>query len=121
MVDLGQLGLTLRRLREGAGKSQQAAAEWIGKVRSQLVELEDGRGTLASDTLENLLDLYGVTGGERETVLELGALARARQKRRAYTDLLPGSFQRFADLEASASEINCYEFGIIPGLHDRRR
>jgi hypothetical protein len=111
-----QLGLTLRRLREAAGKSQQAAAEWIGKARSQLVELEDGRGTLASDTLENLLDLYAVTGGERETVLELGALARARQKRRAYTDLLPGSFQRFADLEASATEINCYEFGIVPGL-----
>lgn len=111
-----QLGLTLRRLREAAGKSQQVAAEWIGKVRSQLVELEDGRGTLAPDVLAKLLDLYGITGDERETVLELGALARARQKRRAYTDLLPGSFQRFADLEASATEINCYEFGIIPGL-----
>lgn len=111
-----QLGLTLRRLREAAGRSQQAAAEWIGKARSQLVELEDGRGTLASDALENLLDFYGVAGAERQTVLELGALARARQKRRAYTDLLPGSFQRFADLEASATEINCYEFGIVPGL-----
>lgn len=43
-------------------------------------------------------------------------MARARQKRRAYTELLPGSFQRFADLEASATEINCYEFGIVPGL-----
>jgi transcriptional regulator with XRE-family HTH domain len=111
-----QLGLTLRRLREAAGKSQQAAAEWIGKARSQLVEMEDGRGTLAADKLETLLDFYGVGGEERTTVLELGALARARQKRRAYTDLLPGSFQRFADLEGSATEINCYEFGIIPGL-----
>lgn len=111
-----QLGLTLRRLREAAGTSQQVAAQRIGKARSQLVELEDGRGTLASDVLEKLLDFYGVTGDERETVLELGMLARARQKRRAYTDLLPGSFQRFADLEASATEINCYESGIIPGL-----
>jgi len=111
-----QLGLTLRRLREQAGKPQQAAAERIGKARTQLVELEDGRGTLASDALEKLLDFYDVTGDERQTVLELGALARARQKRRAYTDLLPGSFQRFADLEVSATEINCYEFGIIPGL-----
>jgi transcriptional regulator with XRE-family HTH domain len=111
-----QLGLTLRRLRDAAGKSQQASAEWLGKARSQFVELEDGRGTLAPEALENLLDFYGVSGDERQTVLELGALARARPKRRAYTDLLPGSFQRFADLEASASEINCYEFGIIPGL-----
>jgi hypothetical protein len=48
-----------------------------------------------------------VGGQERQTVLELGALARERQKKRAHTDLLPGSFQRFADLEASATEINC--------------
>lgn len=111
-----QLGLTLRRLREAAGKSQQSAAAWIGKARSQFVELEDGRGTLAPDVLENLLDFYGVGGDERDTVVELGALARARAKRRAHTDLLPGSFQRFADLEANATEINCYEFGIVPGL-----
>ncbi len=111
-----QLGLTLRRLREQAGKSQQLAAGDIGKARTQLVELEDGRGTVTPEDLAKLLDLYGVAGDERRTVLELGTLARARQKRRAYTDLLPGSFQRFADLEASATEINCYEFGVIPGL-----
>lgn len=106
----------MRRLRERAGASQQVAAAAIGKARSQLVELEDGRGTLAPEVLENLLDFYAVTGDERQTAMELGALARARQKRRAYTDLLPGSFQRLADLEASAIEINWYEYGIIPGL-----
>jgi transcriptional regulator with XRE-family HTH domain len=111
-----QLGLTLRRHREAAGVSQQAAAERIGKARSQLVELEDGRGTIAPDALARLLDLYEVAGDERQTVLDLGALARARQKRRAYTDLLPGSFQRFADLEESADEISCYEPSVIPGL-----
>jgi transcriptional regulator with XRE-family HTH domain len=111
-----QLGLTLRRLREAAGKSQQVAAERIGKARSQVVELEDGRGTLAADDLAKLLNLYEVTGDERRTVLNLGALARARQKKRAYTDLLPGSFQRFADLEANATEIDCYEPNVIPGL-----
>jgi transcriptional regulator with XRE-family HTH domain len=111
-----QLGLTLRRLREQAGASQQAAAGRIGKARTQIVELEDGRATVTPDDLAKLLDFYEVTGDDRETALELGALARARQKKRAYTDLLPGSFQRFADLEENATEINCYEFGIIPGL-----
>lgn len=111
-----QLGLTLRRLREAAGKSQQVAAERIGKARSQVVELEDGRGTVPPDDLVKLLNLYEVTGDERQTVLDLGVLARARQKRRAYTDLLPGSYQRYADLETNASEISCYEYGLIPGL-----
>lgn len=112
-----QLGLALRRLRAQAGKSQKQAAEAINKARSRIGELEDGRFTLAIDDLTILLDLYGVEGEERRTALDLGGLARARQrKRRAYTDLLPGSYQRFADLEASATEINAYEVGLVPGL-----
>lgn len=111
-----QLGLALRRLREQAGKSQQLAAEQIGKGRTRMVELEDGRGTVAAEDLATLLDFYEVTGQERRTVLELGALAKARQKKRAHTDLLPGSFQRLADMEASATEISWYEPGVVPGL-----
>src|SRR3954468_3721773 len=111
-----QLGLALRRLRKEAGKSQQAAAEHIGKARSRMAELEDGRTTLTADELGMLLDLYEVSAAERRTVLELGVLAKTRQKKRTHTDLLPGSFQRFADLEDSASEISCYEPSVIPGL-----
>ncbi len=111
-----QLGLVLRRLREEAGKSQQAAAEHIGKSRSRMPELEDGRTTLSAEELGQLLDLYEVSDQERRTVLELGALAKTRQKKRAHTDLLPGSFQRLADLEASATEIDWYEPNVIPGL-----
>jgi hypothetical protein len=111
-----QLGLALRRLRTQAGKSQQMAAEHLSKARSRMGELEDGQTTITAEELGSLLDFYEVTGEERRTVLELGALTRTRQKKRAHTDLLPGSFQRFADLEASASEISCYESGIVPGL-----
>ncbi|GAB3455870.1 helix-turn-helix domain-containing protein [Actinophytocola sediminis] len=112
-----QLGLTLRRLRDEAGKSQQQAAETLGKARTRIGELEDGRFTVTADELADLLDLYGVSGKERQIALDLGTLARTRQKkRRAYTDLLPGSFQRFADLESSATEINAYEVGLVPGL-----
>jgi transcriptional regulator with XRE-family HTH domain len=111
-----QLGLALRRIREASGKSQQEAAEAISRVRSRIVELEDGKGTLNQDDLGKLLDFYGVSGDERNTVLALGAQARKRQRGRTYTDLLPGAFQRFADLEASATEISSYESGVIPGL-----
>ncbi|WP_190815275.1 helix-turn-helix domain-containing protein [Saccharopolyspora pogona] len=111
-----QLGLALRRIREESGKSQQAAAEAIGRVRSRIVELEDGKGTLSREDLVKLLDFYGISGDERETVVALGAQARKRQRGRTYTDLLPGAFQRFADLEASATEIKSCESGIIPGL-----
>ncbi|EWC62675.1 putative DNA-binding protein [Actinokineospora spheciospongiae] len=111
-----QLGLTLRRLRDSAGVTQQAAADAVGKVRSRIVQLEDGTATASEEDLTTLLDCYGVAGDERETVLDLGAQARKRRQRRVHIDQLPDAYQRFADLEASASEINCFETGIIPGL-----
>ncbi|GLW94430.1 transcriptional regulator [Actinokineospora globicatena] len=96
--------------------TQQASAEAVGKVRSRIVQLEDGTATASEEDLRTLLDCYTVTGDERATVLELGAQARRRQKRRVHVDNLPDAYRRFADLEASASEINCFETGIIPGL-----
>lgn len=111
-----QLGLTLRRLRDEAGKPQQVAADLLGKTRTRIVQLEDGTATISRDELIKLLDCYAVTAAERGTVLELGAQARKRQKRRVYVDQLPDAYRRFADLEASASEINWFETGIIPGL-----
>ncbi len=111
-----QFGLTMRRLRDAAGKPQQAAADVVGKTRTRIVQLEDGTATFSQEDVEKLLDCYGVTGDERATTLELGAQARQRQKRRVYVDQLPDAYQRFADLEASATEINCFETGVIPGL-----
>jgi transcriptional regulator with XRE-family HTH domain len=111
-----QLGLALRRLRIRAGKSQQQAAEALGKSRISIVELEDGRNASQHVDLVKLLDSFGISGQERQTVLELGTLARKRQKRRTHTDLLPDSFQRLADLEASATEISWYESSVVPGL-----
>lgn len=111
-----QLGLTLRRLREQAGKSQHTAAQAIGKARSRLVQVEDGEGTLPPESLDRLLDLYSVEPQERETVRALATSARKRQKRRAYVDSLPDAYQRFADLESHANDIRAFEPSIVPGL-----
>ncbi len=111
-----QLGLTLRRLRAASGKSQQNAAEAVGKTRTRIVQLEDGTATFSQEDLATLLDCFDVAGDERATVLDLGAQARARQKKRVHVDHLPDAYSRFADLEGSASEINAFETGLIPGL-----
>ncbi|OZM72386.1 hypothetical protein CFN78_15485 [Amycolatopsis antarctica] len=112
-----QLGLTMRRLRDAAGKTQSVAAEAIGKARSRVVQLEDGTATASEADLTTLLDLYGVADEtERATVVDLGAQARRRERRGPHYDVLPDSYLRLADLESSATEINCLEQGIIPGL-----
>ncbi len=111
-----QLGLTLTRLRNRAGRSQGEAAEAIGRTGGRLSQVENGKGGLGSDGLTKLLDFYGVHGPERETVLALGAAARRRAPRRAYIDNLPEPFQRLSELQAAATRISWYECGVVPGL-----
>ncbi|MGJ7907567.1 helix-turn-helix domain-containing protein [Actinopolyspora sp. H202] len=110
------MGLTLRRLREESLRTRQEAAAELGKARSRIAELEEGKSTVAATDLEKLLDLYETSGEERDAALALASEARKRQPRRPYTDVFPRAYQRFADLEANATEIISYEPSIVPGL-----
>lgn len=116
-----QLGLSLRRYRTLRSASQAEVAAIVGVSDSRISKVEDGTATLTTEQLAQALDFLDVHGAERETVLELGARARKRLRRSAkdvqpYTDTLPGSFQRLADMEADATAIYCYDSGVIPGM-----
>ncbi|MFJ5987916.1 helix-turn-helix domain-containing protein [Lentzea sp. NPDC092896] len=115
-VERLQLGLALQRLRTKAGRSQQEAADLIGRSAPRLSQVENGKGALDSAELTRLLDFYGVQGEERATLLELGKASRRRQPRAGYVDALPNSFPRLMDLLSAARRISWYECGIIPGL-----
>ena len=115
-VERLQLGLTLQRLRMAANKSQQEAADVIGRSAGRLSQVENGKGALGSAELTQLLDFYEVSSEERATVLALGRASRRRQPRLGYLDSLPDSYVRFMDLLAAAQRISWYESGIIPGL-----
>lgn len=115
-VERLQLGLALQRLRTKAGRSQQEAADLLGRSAPRLSQVENGKGALDSAELTRLLDFYGVQGEERATLLELGKASRRRQPRAGYVDALPNSFPRFMDLLSAARRISWYECGIIPGL-----
>lgn len=115
-VERLQLGLTLQRLRLTADKSQQEAADVIGRSPGRLSQVENGKGALGQEELARLLDFYGVAGEERATVLALGRASRRRQPRLGYLDSLPDSYVRFMDVMAAAQRISWYECGVIPGL-----
>jgi transcriptional regulator with XRE-family HTH domain len=115
-VERLQLGLALQRLRTAAGKSQQEAADLIGRSAPRLSQVENGKGALDAAELRQLLDFYGVDGEERATLLELGKASRRRQPRTGYVDTLPNSFPRFMDLLGAARRISWWECGILPGL-----
>ncbi|MFE2753012.1 helix-turn-helix domain-containing protein [Actinosynnema sp. NPDC059335] len=120
-VERRQLGLSLKRYRGSRGASQAEVAASLGVSDSRISKVEDGTATLSTDQLARVLDFLDVHGAERATALELGARARKRLRRSAkdippYTDTLPGSFQRLADMEADATAIHCYQPGVVPGL-----
>ncbi|MFD4641290.1 helix-turn-helix domain-containing protein [Lentzea sp. NPDC058436] len=111
-----QLGLTLQRHRLAAGVAQQDAANAIGRSAGRLSQVENGKGALGLDELVRLLDLYGVTSSDRETILSLGKASRRRQPRAGYLDTLPDSYLRFTDMLAAAKRIGYYEAGVMPGI-----
>ncbi|GAA1351652.1 helix-turn-helix domain-containing protein [Saccharothrix algeriensis] len=110
------LGGELRRLRQTAGRTLDETSAAIGKDRSQLIKLEDGRANLTAAVLEQLLLFLGAKAGDRKRLLAMGVEARKRQPKRAYVDLLPGANTRIADLESDATTILYYGRGVIPGL-----
>lgn len=110
------LGEALKRLRAESGRKIDDIAASIGKSRGRLINVFEGKGTLSTDELAQVLDFLGADAAQKRELLTLGAEARKRPTRRPYTDLLPRAYERLADLETMATEIWTYEPGIIPGL-----
>jgi transcriptional regulator with XRE-family HTH domain len=110
------LGEALKQLRAESGRTIDELAADLGKDRTRLIRVFEGKGTLAVDELGQLLDLLGAAQKQRRELLALGAEARKRPSRRPYTDLLPRGYERLADLESMATKIWSYEPGVIPGL-----
>lgn len=111
------LGGQLRRLREGAGVSREAAGWEIRSSESKISRMELGRVGFKERDVADLLTLYGVTdAGEREALLKLARDANSPGWWHRYGDVLPAWFQAYLGLEAAAALIRTYEVQFVPGL-----
>lgn len=111
------LGGQLRRRREAAGISREAAGEAIRASAAKISRLELGRVGFKERDVVDLLRLYGVTAGE--DVAEFLALARRANEPgwwHRYSDLLPAWAETYIGLEQAASLIRTYEVQFVPGL-----
>ena len=112
-----RLGSELRRLREGAGLTGEQVIERVNWASaSKLSRLENGRSRPGVGDVMDLLDLYGVTGAERD---ELVAIARDAGNTRAFLSsykVMTSRQRAYAELEAGCTEIQEYGAVIIPGL-----
>jgi hypothetical protein len=108
-----QVAATLRRMREHAGVTRDAAAAELFCTVSKIGDLETGRSAVKPLEMERLLDLYRVTGPERDELIDT---ARAsRRTRRTSGPRIPTSEQRLVDLEAQARSLTFFSSELLPG------
>lgn len=111
------LGTQLRRLREAAGITCEAAGDRIRASHAKISRLELGRVGFKERDIVDLLDLYGVTDAvEREAFLQLVRQANSPGWWHRYSDVLPGWFEMYVRLEQAASAIRAYHVQFVPGL-----
>ncbi len=116
-----RLGTELRRYRELANLTGDQVIERIGWASaSKLSRLENGRSRPELRDIEDLLDIYGVTGVERRELLDIAEGARdMRSWLRSFQTMTPRQL-KYAELEAGCAEIREYSPVVIPGLLQTR-
>jgi transcriptional regulator with XRE-family HTH domain len=112
-----RVGAELRRLRQLAGISREAAGEAIRASDSKISRLELGRTGFKQRDVADLLSLYGVTGeAEQRPLLELARQASVPGWWHRYDDVVPAWYEPYIGLEQAASVIRVYEVQFIPDL-----
>jgi transcriptional regulator with XRE-family HTH domain len=112
---LGQrrLARALRRLRTEAGLTIDQVAEKLELSPSTVSRMETAQAGVRRPDVRELLDLYQVTGAERQELLQLVDESRKQPWWSEYKDVRSAPI---ADLEAKAASISQYSALLIPGL-----
>ncbi|NKY89332.1 helix-turn-helix domain-containing protein [Nocardia veterana] len=111
------VGGQLRKLREAAGITREAAGEHIRGSHAKISRLELGRTGFKERDVRDLLTLYGVTNEEeREIFLDLVSRANQPGWWHSYNDLLPQWFETYLGLEHASKSIRTFEGQLVPGL-----
>ena len=111
-----RLALELLRRREAAGLTREEAARQLEWSTSTIFRIETGRSRPQPGNVRVLLELYGVTGPERDGLIRLSREARQSGWWHSFRDVLPNPYEVFIGLEAGAASIRNFEPVVIPGL-----
>lgn len=111
------LGGRLRRLREAAGITREAAGDAIRASDAKISRLELGRVGFKERDVADLLTLYGVSDPVvRDALLELGRRANQPGWWREYGEVVPTWFETYIGLEQAAASLRTYQAQFVPGL-----
>jgi len=111
-----RLALELRRLREAAKLTCEEVADHLECSASKISRVETGRVSVSPRDVRDMLELYGVPGAQRESLVQLARDSRQKGWWHAYSDTMQPQMATYIGLESAASEIRIYEVSLIPGL-----
>jgi transcriptional regulator with XRE-family HTH domain len=111
-----RLALELLRRREAAGLTREEAARQLEWSTSTIFRIETGRSRPQPGNVKVLLELYGVSGPERDGLIRLSREARQPGWWHSFRDVLPNPYEVYIGLEAGAASIRNFEPVVVPGL-----
>src|SRR5713226_2814372 len=111
-----RLAVELMRRRDAAGLSREEVARQLEWSTSTVFRIETGRSRPQPGNVRVLLDLYGVTGAERDGLIQLTRDARQPGWWHSFRDVLPNPYEVYIGLEAGAASIRNFEPSVVPGL-----
>jgi hypothetical protein len=110
-----------RQLREAARRTAGQAAETLDCPVSRVRQIEDGEAVLRVSDARQLLDLYRVTGDQRDALLGLVRELAERSWWYPYADIIDESFETQLILEDEATHIRTHQPNLVPGLLQTER
>ena len=111
-----RLAMELQRRREATGLSREEVARQLEWSTSTVFRIETGRSRPQPGNVRTLLELYGVTGAERDGLIQLTREARQPGWWHSFRDVLPNPYEVYIGLEAGAASIRNFEPVVVPGL-----
>lgn len=108
-----RLASELRRLREAADLTIDEVGEKLECSASKVSRIETGHVGVTPRDARDMLELYGLTGDEREALVQLAREARKPGWWQAYKEVFTGTF---VGLEADASSLKAFQALLVPGL-----
>jgi transcriptional regulator with XRE-family HTH domain len=82
-----RLGIELRRLREDAGLTLERVAESLECSTSKISRIEIGQVSVAPRDVRDMLELYGISGQQRDALIQIARDARQKGWWQAYDDV----------------------------------
>jgi len=116
MVRRRRLAAELRRLREAAGLTCDEVAARLDCSASKISRIETGRVSVSPRDVRDLLEVYGVTEDQRDSLIQLARESRQKGWWQGYGDTVQPHLATYLGMESQAFEIRQYAVARLPIL-----